>query len=60
MQENYTADRMVLAAFGVDHEQLLAIAKPILYDLPKGFPVEVPKSTYVGGDIRHKVDSEVM
>lgn len=51
---------MVLAAFGVDHEPLLAIAKPILYDLPKGFPVEVPKSTYVGGDIRHKVDSEVM
>ncbi|KAH7680745.1 Quinol--cytochrome-c reductase protein [Dioscorea alata] len=56
--ENYTADRMVLAAFGVDHEHLLAIAKPILYDLRKGFPVEVPKSTYVGGDIRHKVDSE--
>ncbi|KAJ0976689.1 hypothetical protein J5N97_012163 [Dioscorea zingiberensis] len=57
-RENYTADRMVLAAFGVDHENLLAIAKPFLSNLPRVLPVEVPKSTYVGGDIRHKVDSE--
>lgn len=56
--ENYTADRMVLAAFGVDHEHLLSIAEPLFYDLPRGLPVEVPKSTYTGGDFRHKVDSE--
>ncbi|WOL11886.1 mitochondrial-processing peptidase subunit alpha-like [Canna indica] len=57
-EENYTADRMVLAAFGVDHEQLLAIAEPLLYDLGRGSAVEVPKSIYVGGDLRHKADSE--
>ncbi|KAG1369725.1 mitochondrial-processing peptidase subunit alpha [Cocos nucifera] len=56
--ENYTADRMVLAAFGVDHEHLLSIAEPLLHDLPRGLPVEVPTSTYTGGDFRHKVDSE--
>ncbi|CAD5165859.1 unnamed protein product [Musa acuminata subsp. malaccensis] len=57
-QENYTADRMVLAAFGVDHEHLLAIAEPLLYDLERGIAMEVPKSTYTGGDLRHKIYSE--
>ncbi|URE27968.1 Insulinase (Peptidase family M16) [Musa troglodytarum] len=57
-QENYTADRMVLAAFGVDHEHLLAIAEPLLYDLERGIAMEVPKSTYTGGDFRHKIYSE--
>ncbi|XP_058091119.1 mitochondrial-processing peptidase subunit alpha-like isoform X4 [Magnolia sinica] len=56
-QENYTAERMVLAAFGVDHKKLLAIAKPLLYDLQSG-PVKVPKSTYVGGDFRYRADSQ--
>ncbi|XP_058091116.1 mitochondrial-processing peptidase subunit alpha-like isoform X1 [Magnolia sinica] len=55
--ENYTAERMVLAAFGVDHKKLLAIAKPLLYDLQSG-PVKVPKSTYVGGDFRYRADSQ--
>lgn len=56
--ENYTPDRMVLAAYGVDHDDLLTMAEPLLYDLNRGPPVEVPKSTYIGGDLRHKVDSE--
>jgi len=60
LQENYTANRMVLAAYGVDHEHLISIAEPLLYDLNRGPPVEVPKSSYTGGDFRHKVDSEVI
>ncbi|ERN16185.1 hypothetical protein AMTR_s00030p00236070, partial [Amborella trichopoda] len=56
--ENYTADRMVLAASGVDHEYLLSIAEPLLYDLEKGPPIKVPVSKYVGGDLRFQADSE--
>ncbi|XP_042512963.1 mitochondrial-processing peptidase subunit alpha-like isoform X3 [Macadamia integrifolia] len=56
--ENYTAERMVLAAYGVDHEQLLAIAEPLLNDLRSGYPKVVPKTDYVGGDFRHRVNSE--
>ncbi|PKU79304.1 Mitochondrial-processing peptidase subunit alpha [Dendrobium catenatum] len=56
--ENYTADRIVLAAFGVDHEHLLGIAEPLLYDLMGGRPVSVPNSAYNGGEARFKIDSE--
>ncbi|GFZ03449.1 mitochondrial processing peptidase alpha subunit [Actinidia rufa] len=31
--ENFTAPRMVLAASGIEHEELLKIAKPLLSDL---------------------------
>ncbi|XP_077213439.1 mitochondrial-processing peptidase subunit alpha-like [Tasmannia lanceolata] len=55
--ENYTAPRMVLAASGVDHEELIAFAEPLLSDLPKVPPPEVPKSVYVGGDYRCQADS---
>ncbi|XP_051223835.1 mitochondrial-processing peptidase subunit alpha [Lolium perenne] len=57
--ENYTADRLVLAASGVNHQHLVDIASPLLSDLPKGSPVHKPKSAYTGGDFRHKTDSEV-
>ncbi|KAK1610808.1 hypothetical protein QYE76_034481 [Lolium multiflorum] len=57
--ENYTADRLVLAASGVNHQHLLDIAAPLLSDLPKGSPVHKPKSAYTGGDFRHKTDSEM-
>ncbi|XP_078435066.1 mitochondrial-processing peptidase subunit alpha-like isoform X2 [Wolffia australiana] len=56
--ENYTADRMVLAAYGVDHEQLLNIAEPLLCELNKGPLLTTPQSIYIGGEIRHKEDSE--
>ncbi|GMH14244.1 hypothetical protein Nepgr_016085 [Nepenthes gracilis] len=58
VNENYTAPRMVLAASGVEHEELLSIAKPLLSDLsnvPR--PVE-PKSVYVGGDYRCQADAD--
>ncbi|PVH37452.1 hypothetical protein PAHAL_5G007300 [Panicum hallii] len=57
--ENYTADRVVLAASGVDHESLLNYAEFLLNDWHKGSPVEKPKSTYVGGDSRHRADSDM-
>ncbi|KAJ0006734.1 hypothetical protein Pint_29570 [Pistacia integerrima] len=56
--ENYTAPRIVLAASGVDLDELLPIAEPLLSDLPKlSRPVE-PKSVYVGGDYRQQADSQ--
>ncbi|KAK9050772.1 hypothetical protein SSX86_030258 [Deinandra increscens subsp. villosa] len=54
---NYTAPRMVLAASGVEHEELLKYAEPLLSDLPGGAPVEESKSVYVGGDHRVTADT---
>jgi hypothetical protein len=58
-QENYTAPRMVLAASGVEHEELLSIAEPLLSDLPSTHRLEEPKSVYVGGDYRRQADTGV-
>lgn len=55
--ENYTGNRMVLAASGIEHEELLQIAEPLLSDLPAGPHPEAPKSAYVGGDFRRHADS---
>lgn len=44
----------------MDHERLLAIAEPLLYDLKRGLPVSVLTSTYNGGEARFKNDSEVL
>ncbi|GJS32515.1 mitochondrial-processing peptidase subunit alpha-like protein [Tanacetum coccineum] len=54
---NYTAPRMVLAASGVEHEELLKYAEPLLSDLPGGAPAVEPKSVYVGGDHRVMADT---
>ncbi|XP_064979950.1 mitochondrial-processing peptidase subunit alpha-like [Musa acuminata AAA Group] len=56
--ENYTAPRMVLAASGVEHEELVSIAEPLLSDLPIVPRPEEPKSVYVGGDYRCQADSD--
>lgn len=50
---------MVLAATGVEHEELLKYAEPLLSDLPGGVQVEEPKSVYVGGDHRVTADTGV-
>ncbi|XP_010269174.1 PREDICTED: mitochondrial-processing peptidase subunit alpha-like isoform X1 [Nelumbo nucifera] len=55
--EHYTAPRMVLAASGVEHEDLVSIAEPLLSDLPSVPTPEEPKSVYVGGDYRCQADS---
>ncbi|KAF8388889.1 hypothetical protein HHK36_025570 [Tetracentron sinense] len=52
-QENYTAPRIVLAASGIEHEELLSIAEPLLSDLPIVVRPEEPKSVYVGGQKTH-------
>ncbi|KAL0707601.1 hypothetical protein Bca4012_074027 [Brassica carinata] len=58
VSENYTAPRMVLAASGVEHEELLKVVEPLLSDLPNVTrPVE-PKSQYVGGDFRQHTGDE--
>ncbi|QCE09013.1 mitochondrial-processing peptidase subunit alpha-like [Vigna unguiculata] len=57
--ENYTAPRMVLAASGVEHEELLSVAEPLLSDLPSVPRSEEPSSTYVGGDFRQQRESGV-
>ncbi|CAM0885407.1 unnamed protein product [Alopecurus aequalis] len=57
--ENFTADRLVLAASGVDHQHLLDIAEPLLSDLHKGPPTETPKSTYTGGEFRQTAESDM-
>ncbi|KAI3524678.1 hypothetical protein L1887_03341 [Cichorium endivia] len=54
---NYTAPRMVLAASGVEHEELLKYAEPLLSDLPGGAQVNEPKSVYVGGEHRIMADT---
>ncbi|CAL0326034.1 unnamed protein product [Lupinus luteus] len=55
--EHYTAPRIVLAASGVDHEELLSVAEPLLSDLPNVPRPEEPKSNYVGGDFRRHGES---
>ncbi|KAH6559619.1 hypothetical protein KP509_1Z000900 [Ceratopteris richardii] len=61
VQENYTAPRIVLAASGVDHKELLSVAEPLLSTLPVSGPhteepYQVPVSKYVGGDWRGVAD----
>ncbi|ESQ48285.1 hypothetical protein EUTSA_v10020561mg [Eutrema salsugineum] len=56
--ENYTAPRMVLAASGVEHEELLKVAEPLLSDLPNVTRPAEPKSQYVGGDFRQHTGGE--
>ncbi|CAN0901419.1 Mitochondrial-processing peptidase subunit alpha [Linum grandiflorum] len=55
--ENYTAPRMVLAASGVDHEELVSIAEPLLSDLPKISRNSEPQSVYTGGEFRCQAGS---
>ncbi|XP_020588140.1 mitochondrial-processing peptidase subunit alpha-like [Phalaenopsis equestris] len=57
--ENYTAPRIVLAASGVEHEELVKIAEPLLSDLSKTARPEEPKSVYVGGEYRRQADVTV-
>lgn len=49
---NYTAPRMVLAAAGVEHNELLRVAEPLLAAAPSGPAPSEPASEYIGGDWR--------
>ncbi|KAL3697646.1 hypothetical protein R1sor_011722 [Riccia sorocarpa] len=55
--QNYTAPRIVLAASGVDHSELVGIAEPLLSDMQAVSPAPPPKTEYVGGDWRQAADS---
>lgn len=50
---------MVLAASGVEHEELLSVAEPLLSDLPSVPRLEEPRSVYTGGDYRCQGESGV-
>ncbi|KAG0573968.1 hypothetical protein KC19_VG226000 [Ceratodon purpureus] len=57
VSRNYTAGRIVLAASGCDHDELLQIAEPLLSDLGGGGPPTPSATEYVGGDWRQAADS---
>ncbi|CAH8357647.1 unnamed protein product [Eruca vesicaria subsp. sativa] len=59
MTENFTAARMVLAASGVEHEELLQVVEPLTSDLPNVPRQGEPKSQYTGGDFRQHTGGEV-
>ena len=61
LQQNYTAPRVVLAASGCAHEELVAVAEPLLAQLPAGAAAAAATapSRYVGGDHRSSSDSPV-
>ncbi|GIL94697.1 hypothetical protein Vretimale_918 [Volvox reticuliferus] len=46
---HFIAPHMVLAAAGVEHQELVTLAKPMLEGLPKVAPLPEPKPEYVGG-----------
>lgn len=50
---------MVIAATGVEHDELLSVAEPLLSDLPSVSRPEEPKSVYTGGDYRCQSESGV-
>lgn len=50
---------MVLVASGVEHDELLSVAEPLLSDLPSVSRPEEPKSVYTGGDYRCQGESGV-
>jgi processing peptidase subunit alpha len=52
--ENYAPPRVVLAAAGVGHSELVSLAAPLLEAAgpPSGAPAPAPESKYVGGDCR--------
>lgn len=58
-QKHYTAPRMVLAASGIEFEELISVAEPLLSDLPHVPRTDDPKSLYVGGDYRKQAASQV-
>jgi processing peptidase subunit alpha len=59
VRDNFTAPRVVLAAAGCDHDELVRIAEPMLAALPSGDGAPATPTTYVGGDFRQKTDSPI-
>ena len=60
VQQNYVAPQVVLAASGCAHEDLVAVAEPLLAQLPAGAAAAATApSRYVGGDYRVASDSPV-
>lgn len=50
--QHFTAPRMVLAAAGVPHDELVRLAEPLLAAAPRSGATAGESSKYVGGDWR--------
>jgi len=48
----FTPSRMVLAAVGLPHEELVSLANSCMSDLNPDANVEAPKAAYTGGELR--------
>mmetsp|Transcript_226 Transcript_226/g.521 ORF Transcript_226/g.521 Transcript_226/m.521 type:complete len:505 (-) Transcript_226:438-1952(-) len=59
VESNYTAPRVVIAAAGCSHAELVRVAEPLLSQLPAGLGAGARPSVYVGGDYRVTTDSPV-
>lgn len=60
MEAHYTPANMVLAAAGVEHDELVTLAKAAFGTVPaSGKVIKPAKAQYVGGEYREVVDSEV-
>lgn len=59
LRDNYSADKMVLAAAGaVDHDGLVALAGKLFSDLPLESSARTEPARYVGGDFREERELE--
>jgi len=59
VSEQYSPSRMVLAAAGYDHDELVALASKTLGKLPAGPAQTVAPSVYTGGEIRESSMDEL-
>ena len=52
LSDNYTANRIVVGASGLSHQELVPLTEPLFSQVPQGQNTPEPKSSYVGGDYR--------
>lgn len=59
VSEQMTPEKMVVAAAGYDHDELVALATDIFGGLEPGTSISTAPSPYEGGEIRTSTDDEV-
>lgn len=57
--ETLVPNRMVLAAAGYDHDELVSLAKATFGKAPAGAPAAAAASPYTGGEYRESVDEPI-
>ena len=53
VKKNFTANRMVIAGSGMEHQELLSLVEPLASGVPSANFDGQPSSEYVGGDFRY-------